>query len=97
MDYQPIESHVTFFALFFIIFGLLFTLAALAFFTFLYCRIFKKTGFHWSLGLLYLVPAVNLFIIPLILAFAPWPVNQRLKELENRDDTAGQNHPPQEI
>ncbi len=35
-------------------------------------RIFKKAGFPGPLGLLMLVPIVNILMI-LFLAFAPWP------------------------
>lgn len=35
-------------------------------------RIFKKAGYHGALGLLMIVPVVNLVMI-LFLAFAKWP------------------------
>ena len=45
------------------------------------CRIFGKAGYHWALGLLILVPIVNI-IIPFYLAFADWPVQRQLRDLK---------------
>jgi len=39
----------------------------------IFCKIFFKTGFSWALGLLMLVPIVNLVML-FVLAFAEWPV-----------------------
>jgi len=41
-----------------------------------YSRIFRKAGFSPWLGLLMLVPGVNLFMI-FFLAFADWPALKR--------------------
>ncbi|UCD51877.1 MAG: hypothetical protein JSW27_04425 [Phycisphaerales bacterium] len=43
------------------------------------CKIFSKAGYHWAMGLLALVPVVNLFL-PFYLAFADWPVRRELRE-----------------
>ena len=45
-----------------------------------YSRIFKRAGFHWALGILMVVPIVNLVLI-LFLAFAPWPIEKDTKDL----------------
>ena len=46
-------------------------------------KIFAKAGYHWALGLLMLVPVVNMFM-PFFLAFADWPVRQELRALRQR-------------
>jgi uncharacterized membrane protein YhaH (DUF805 family) len=55
-------------------FFLLFGLAVLAFFIFLYWRIFTKAGLSGPLSLLVLVPGVGPIIVVCILAFADWKV-----------------------
>ena len=45
------------------------------------CMIFRKTGYSWTLGLLMLVPIVNLLMI-LVLAFSDWPVRRELRQLK---------------
>ncbi len=57
------------------------TVAGLAaLYTLGFCALFGRAGFHWSLGLLMLVPAVN---VPLfaVLAFLPWPKGRELRKL----------------
>jgi uncharacterized membrane protein YhaH (DUF805 family) len=49
----------------------------------IFCKIFAKAGYHWALGLLMLVPVVNMFI-PFFLAFADWPAQQELRALRQR-------------
>lgn len=44
------------------------------------CRIFAKAGYHGALGLLILVPGVNVAMF-LWLAFARWPVRTELRAL----------------
>jgi hypothetical protein len=44
-------------------------------------RIFRKAGFAGALGLLMLVPVVNLFVA-LYLAFASWPVLAEIERLK---------------
>lgn len=61
--------------------GLLIGLAITALTVVAYCRIFKKTGYHWAFGLLILVPVAN-FIIPLVLGFVEWPIEKRVRQLE---------------
>ncbi|MBL7184873.1 MAG: hypothetical protein ISS70_00995 [Phycisphaerae bacterium] len=44
------------------------------------CMIFHKTGHSWTLGLLMLVPIVNILMI-FVLAFGDWPVRRELRQL----------------
>ena len=46
-----------------------------------WCRMFSKAGFHGSLGLLTLVPLM-MIVLPLWLAFAPWPADRQLRGLK---------------
>ena len=46
-----------------------------------FCMIFRKTGYHWALGLLMLVPFAKL-IVPLILGFADWPIARELRAIK---------------
>ena len=45
------------------------------------CTIFHKTGYSWALGLLMLVPIVNILMI-FVLAFGDWPVRRELRQLK---------------
>jgi len=54
--------------------------AALLTWTLIWWRIFRRAGFHGAMGLLMLIPAVNLILLP-VLAFGPWPVEKELKSL----------------
>lgn len=45
-----------------------------------WCRIFARAGFHAGLGLLMVVPGVNLVMV-LVLGFAGWPRERELKAL----------------
>jgi hypothetical protein len=44
------------------------------------CKIVSKTGYSGWLGLLILVPLVNL-VFMLILAFTEWPIERRIRSL----------------
>ncbi len=65
--------------------GFLFT----SFMIWVWCRIFHKAGFPWPLGLLMLIPLVNVVMI-VVLAFCKWPVQKELKAYK----TAGRNKQP---
>ena len=57
----------------------------------IFCKISGKAGYHWALGLLMLVPVVNMFM-PFFLAFADWPVRQELRALRQHGGPGpGQN------
>ena len=51
--------------------------------TWLYCRIFSKAGYCWALGLLTLVPIVNVVMI-CVLALGDWPVLSELRGLKQQ-------------
>ena len=54
----------------------------------IFCRIFSKAGYCWALGLLMLLPIVNI-IMPFVLAFGDWPIQKELRQLKQQ-----QNNPP---
>jgi uncharacterized membrane protein YhaH (DUF805 family) len=73
---------------FVIVFALLFAfivLVVLAVKLLICCRIFANAGYSWALGLLMLIPIVNI-IMAFYLAFADWPVNKELRELKKKQE-----------
>ena len=44
------------------------------------CRVYSKAGFHGAMGLLMLIPGVNL-IMMLTFAFGRWPLEREVREL----------------
>ena len=61
--------------------------------TWLYCRIFAKTGYGWALGLLMLVPIVNIIML-CVLAMGDWPVLNELRRLKQQSQASvGQRSP----
>jgi len=72
-----------------VIWGILAGLAALAVLVLvvikivIFCKIFAKAGYCWALGLLMLVPIVNVVML-FVLAFAQWPVERELQQLRQR-------------
>jgi len=65
----------------FLMFGILIGLIAVAIKILIFCKIFSKAGYSWALGLLMLVPFVNIFMA-FFLAFADWPVRRELRLLK---------------
>jgi hypothetical protein len=49
----------------------------------IFCKIFSKAGYSWALGLLILVPFVNI-IAAFFLAFADWPIRKELRSLKQQ-------------
>jgi uncharacterized membrane protein YhaH (DUF805 family) len=49
------------------------------------CKIFSKAGYSWALGLLMLIPIVNI-IMAFFLAFADWPVRRELRSLNQKQN-----------
>jgi uncharacterized membrane protein YhaH (DUF805 family) len=49
------------------------------------CKIFSNAGYSWALGLLMLIPIVNI-IMMFYLAFADWPVNKELRLLKKKQE-----------
>ncbi len=56
-----------------------------------FCKIFSKSGYHWAMGFICLVPGVGSLVAMLILAFADWPI---LKELRSLRQTPPAPAPP---
>jgi uncharacterized membrane protein YhaH (DUF805 family) len=74
-----------------IVFALIFAfifLVILAIKLLICCKIFAKAGYSWALGLLILIPIVNI-IMAFFLAFADWPVNKELRLLKQKQSTTG--------
>ena len=63
-------------------------LVALAVKLLICCKIFSNAGYSWALGLLILIPIVNIIMI-FYLAFADWPVNKELRLLKQKQNTTG--------
>ncbi|MGB2754824.1 MAG: hypothetical protein WBD75_08650 [Phycisphaerae bacterium] len=59
----------------------------------LFCLIFRKAGHHWALGLLMLVPVVNIVMF-VHLALGRWPLEDRLDKARGRLMALG--HPLEE-
>ena len=49
----------------------------------IFCKIFSNAGYSWALGLLMLIPFVNI-IMAFFLAFADWPVCKELRKLKQQ-------------
>ena len=45
------------------------------------CKIFARAGYCWVLGLLMFVPIANIIMV-FVLAFSEWPIQRRLRRLE---------------
>lgn len=75
---------------FVIIFAFLFAFVALVLLAvklLIICKIFANAGYSWALGLLMLIPIVNI-IMMFYLAFADWPVNKELRLLKQKQNVA---------
>ncbi len=66
-----------------VVFALVVALAVLIIKAVIYCKVFSKAGYHWALGLLALIPVLNI-IMPFVLAFGQWPVRRELDELRRQ-------------
>ncbi len=67
----------------FFLFFVVFILAMVALTLAIWCMIVKRTGHHWALGLLMLVPVANLVLL-LVLAFSTWPIQRELDDCRRR-------------
>jgi uncharacterized membrane protein YbhN (UPF0104 family) len=76
----PIEPVLAIIIAFVIAF---FVLVILAVKLLICCKIFANAGYSWALGLLMLIPIVNLIMI-FYLAFADWPVRRELRSLQQK-------------
>lgn len=61
--------------------------------TVLFCLVFRKAGHHWALGLLMLVPLVNIVMF-VHLALGRWPLERQLAQARARLEELG--HPLEE-
>lgn len=52
----------------------------------IFCKIFSKAGYSWALGLLILIPIVNIIMV-FFLAFADWPIQKELRRLKQQIQT----------
>ncbi len=69
--------------------GIILTIAII----WIYCKIFAKAGYGWALGLLMLVPIVNIIML-CVLAMGDWPVLSELRRLKQQvQESAGQRLP----
>ena len=59
--------------------GLILTIAII----WIYCKIFAKAGYCWALGLLMMVPIVNIIML-CVLAMGDWPVLRELRQLKQQ-------------
>ena len=71
------------FAAIFIIFLILGALIVIAIKILLFCKIFSKAGYCWALGLLMLVPIVNIIML-FVLALADWPIQKEIRLLKQK-------------
>ncbi len=75
----PAEVLIILVILFFALLGMAVQVVA-------FCMIFRKTGHHWALGFLILIPLADL-IVPLILGFTNWPIAKELRALKEQQAT----------
>ena len=67
--------------LFFLLY-LLFIVGFMALFAVIWWRIFANAGYSGAMGLLMLIPVVNLAML-LILAFGEWPVHRKIRAMSH--------------
>ena len=72
----PAELLIILVILFFALLGMAVQVVA-------FCMIFRKTGYHWALGFLMVIPLAEL-VVPLILGFADWPIARKLRALQQQ-------------
>ncbi|MFZ2145949.1 MAG: hypothetical protein WAV28_01920 [Sedimentisphaerales bacterium] len=72
----------------FAVFAIFLALIVVAIKVLIFCKIFSKAGYCWALGLLMLVPIVNI-IMPFVLAFADWPIRKELRLLKQQQEKTG--------
>ena len=70
--------------IFFVLGGLIVTVIKVL----VFCKIFSKAGYCWALGLLMLVPIANIIMV-FVLAFADWPILQKLRVLKQQQEKLG--------
>jgi hypothetical protein len=73
------------FAIVFALLAAFVILVAIAIKLLIICKIFSKAGYSWALGLLMLIPLVNI-IMAFFLAFADWPVQREVRRLRQEQE-----------
>src|SRR5438552_19035006 len=71
--------------------SVIFSLVAIIFAVVIYWRIFSKAGYSGALGILMLIPIVNIIML-CILAFGQWPIYKELNYLRQQV-AQGQRYP----
>ena len=61
--------------------------AALLTWILIWWRILRRAGFHGAMGLLMLIPPLNVILL-FVLAFSPWPLDKELKSLRRMQRAA---------
>ena len=72
--------------------SVIFSLVAIIFAVVIYWRIFSKAGYSGALGILMLIPIINIVML-CILAFGQWPIYKELNYLRQQA-ARGQQYPP---
>ena len=72
--------------------SVIFSLVAIIFAVVIYWRIFSKAGYSGALGILMLIPIVNIVML-CILAFGQWPIYKELNYLRQQV-AQGHQYPP---
>jgi hypothetical protein len=85
---SPNDSTTGAFGAIGVILIVLFYLAAIGFGIYLYMRVARKSGYPMAYGLLMLIPVANLVFI-IMFVFTEWPIERRVRELEQALATAG--------
>jgi hypothetical protein len=83
VDFQNDPVSLPVFVALLISLGGFIALTILAVTVLVYCKIFAKAGYCWALGLLMLVPIVNI-VLPLVIAFVDWPIQKELSKLKQQ-------------
>jgi heme/copper-type cytochrome/quinol oxidase subunit 2 len=76
------EAAAVILAVMMVVFIAIIVLLMAILFTWSFCRIFKKAGYNWAWGLLWLVPIGNIVVI-LMLAFGDWPIHKEIQNLKS--------------
>ena len=69
--------------------GMAVVAAGLLTWTLVWWRIFRRTGSHGAMGLLMLIPVVNVMLL-FVLAFGVWPLEKEVKSLRRVQRAARQ-------
>lgn len=77
-----------------ILFFVIFYIAIIAFFIYVWWRIFAKAGYSGARSLLLLVPIANIIII-IMFAFSEWPIQRELNQLRQMARSGSGQYPPQ--